>query len=587
VERDLVLNGVRIGLVAAGIVLGVAAYRVQVHDLLSPSARALAQVGTGWAFLLAGLIASWRRPANRLGVLMVVTAFALLLRQLRTSHDPIVFTTFFALGDVGYAMVGHAILAYPTGRIIDRYERLLVGSAYVVAIAFPPAALFFYDGTWRLLYYDPLPRESLLLVAGNADVVEALQKTQIVLLFGILATLFIGLILRRFVQATPRARRILAPLLFAGLVVAVRAVSECIFTFVDPVFAYETLFWWQVCGVILLPLGLMAGLLRARLARAGVGSLLLELERTPPHGLRDALARALGDPTLEVAFWLPEQGVFVDAAGRPVELPADDARRAVTRLDHDGDPVAALLHDPTLLEEPKFVEAAGAAARLALENARLQAELQAQVLAVRDSRARIVTATDEERRRIERDLHDGAQQRLLALALALRSAERRHHFDLAPEVKQVLGTAVSELQEAVEELRELTHGLHPTILAEQGLEAALGSLVARMPLPVEVDVRLEERPEPAVEAAAYFVACEALANVVKHAGARSVSVAVARRDGMVSVEVADDGVGGADANGSGLRGLADRIDALGGTLTVDSPSGHGTRVAAEIPSGAA
>jgi signal transduction histidine kinase len=581
-----VLNLLRMSLIAVGLLLGLVAYRIQVDELLgNTSGRALAQVSVGLAFLLAGTLAWARRPANPLGVLMVVTAFALLLRQLRYSHDPVLFTAFFGLGDIGYALVPHAVLAYPSGRVTDRLERVLVKVAYATAVALPLATLLFYDGTRRLLYFDPTKRESLLLIAGKADVVEFLQKTQIVLMFGLLASLFLLLIARRYVSASPRGRRVLAPLLIAGAAIALRAVFECVFTFVDSPFAYHTLFWWQVGGVIALPLALVAGLLQARLARGGVGELVLELERTPARDLRDALARALGDPTLQVAFWLPERGAFVDAVGRAVEVPAPGGRRAVTRLEQDGQPVAALIHDPILLEEPELVEAAGAAARLALANARLQAELQAQLVEVRDSRARIVSATDEERRRIERDLHDGAQQRLLALALALRSAEHRHRGSLDPELDRLLDGAVMEIQGAVEDLRELTHGLHPTILAEQGLEAALASLSARMPVPVEVDVRVPVRPEPAVEAAAYFVACEALANVVKHAQARSASVRVTSNDSTLEVEVRDDGSGGASAGGSGLRGLADRIEALGGQLVVESPPGAGTRVSAEIPSG--
>jgi signal transduction histidine kinase len=581
-----VVNLLRLFLAVGGVVLGVLAYDVQVDDLGSPEDRALVQVAVGWAFLLAGLVAWTRRPANRLGALMIVTAFALLLRQFRYSVDPLVFTTFFALGDVAFAMIGHCVLAYPTGRITDRFERALVKAGYATVLAFPLVALLFYGETQVLLGYTG-PRESVLLVSANAGIVELLQKAMVVVLYGILATLFIASIVRRLVRAAPRARRVLAPLQFAGIVIALRAVTEGVFTFVDRPFAYYTLFWWQISAALALPLALMAGLLRARLARAGVGSLVLELERTPPAGIRDALARAFGDPTLEVAFWLPERQAFVDAAGRPVELPANGRRRAVTRLEHEGEPVAALVHDPILLEEPELVEAAGAAARLALDNARLQAELQAQLLAVRESRGRIVAAADAERRRIERDLHDGAQQRLLALALSLRSAERRHKAGLDPELETVLETAVAELQDAVEDLRELAHGLHPTILAEQGLAAALGTLAARMPLPVTVDVRLAERPDPAVEAAAYFVASEALTNVVKHAGARSATVSAGYRDGFLRVEVADDGVGEADPEGSGLRGLADRIDALGGRLEVDSGPGRGTRVSAEIPSGAA
>jgi signal transduction histidine kinase len=575
------LHLLRLGLVAGGIALGLAAYKAQIDD--TTAARALAQTATGWAFLFAGIVAWWRRPANRLGPLMAATALALLARQLRYSEDDLLFTTFFALGDLGYAMVGHSILAYPSGRVTDRFERLVVKAGYAVALFFPVAVTFFYDGSRPLLFYGRSTHESLLVFEGNARVVEVLQKTQIILFFGVLASLLIAFIVRRLVRAGPRGRRVLAPLLLAGIAVALRAIFETFFTFVDAPFALGSLYWWQISAVIALPLALLAGLLRARLARATVGSLVLELERTPPQGLRDALARALGDPTLDVAFWLPEQGAFVDAAGRPVELPGAGERRAVTRLEHEGEPVAVLLHDASLLEEMELVEAAGAAARLALANARLQAELQAQLLDVRDSRARIVTATDEERRRIERDLHDGAQQRLLALALSLRSAARRGHGSLDKELERLLEGAVAELQGAVDDLRELTHGVYPTILAEQGLSAALASLSARMPVPVELDVRVPERPAPPVEAAAYFVASEALTNVVKHAGAGAVSVLVSRADGALRVDVSDDGAGGADAKGSGLRGLADRIEALGGRFSVESPRGRGTRVLAEIP----
>jgi signal transduction histidine kinase len=241
------------------------------------------------------------------------------------------------------------------------------------------------------------------------------------------------------------------------------------------------------------------------------------------------------------------------------------------------------VHDQSLLEEPELVEAVGAAARLALENARLQADMRAQLAQVQESRARIVAAGDEARRRIERDIHDGAQQRLVALALQLRTAERRLGGRTDPQVETLLASVVGELQVAVEELRELARGVHPAILTEDGLGAALESLALRTPFPVELDV-LEDRFPAQVEATAYFVACEALANVAKHARATKAAVCVSRRDSVLSVEVADDGVGGArGVNGSGLSGLADRVEALGGRLRVDSPAGGGTRISAEIP----
>ena len=578
---------VRLAIVLAGLGLGVIAYRVQIDNLniLGPfttPTRAWAIVTVAWAFLFAGLVAWTRRPGNFVGPLMLAAGFALLLRQLRYSHDPLLFTVFFALGELAYALVGHSVLAYPSGRVTDRAERALVKVGYATVLIVPLVTLFFYDASKPLLFFDPTPRSSELLVSGSDQMVELLQKGLVIWLYGVLATLFIVLILRRLVSATPRARRILAPLLLAAVAIALRAVFECVFTFVDRPFAYDYVFWWQIIAFIALPIALMAGLLRARLAQATVGDLVLELEMTEPQGIRDALARALGDPTLEVAFWLPERREFADAAGRPVELP-EGGGRAVTKLDQDGEPVAALIHDPSLLDEPELVRAAGAAARLALQNARLQAEMRAQLQKVQESRGRIVAAADDERRRIERDLHDGAQQRLVALALQLRIAQRRPGEHADPEVDRLLAAAVDELQAAVNELRELARGVHPAILTEEGLAAALDSLASRCPLPVSLEV-LDARLPPEVEATAYFVACEALANVVKHAEASKATISAWRQNGSLMIEVEDDGIGGARTeDGSGLRGLTDRVEALGGRLTIQSPVGGGTRIVGEIP----
>jgi signal transduction histidine kinase len=577
----------RVALGLAAVVLGVLAYRVQVDELgsLTTPQRAVAIVAVAWTFVFAGLVAWVRRPANRLGPLMAAAGLALLLRQLRYSHDPLVFTVFFAVGEVGYALAAHSVLAYPSGRTYGRAERALVKVGYAAMLLFPLAILLVYDGTRPLRFMDPAPRESLIVVAGDGDLALLLQKIFVVFVWGVLATVFVGLLLRRLVRATPRARRLLAPLLLGAVVFALRAVFEGIFTFVERPSAvvYDYLLWWQLVGFVALPLALLAGMLRARLARAGIGELVLELERAPPHGFRDALARALGDPTLEVAFWLPERRGFVDAAGRHVELPAEDGRRAVTRIEHDGEPLAALVHDATLGDEPKLLHASGAAVRLALENAHLQAEMRAQLVRVQESRGRIVAAADEERRRIERDIHDGAQQRLVALGLQLRSAQRQLGSAAAPELDRLLAEAVDELQVAVEELRELARGVHPAILTEEGLAAALDSLGSRTPISVSLEVA-DGRLPPGVEATAYFVVCEALANVVKHAEATKATIRAERRNGILVVEVSDDGVGGAHAgSGSGLRGLADRVEALGGRLVIESPAGGGTRIVGEIP----
>jgi signal transduction histidine kinase len=413
-------------------------------------------------------------------------------------------------------------------------------------------------------------------------VVELLQKTFVVAFYGFLAAVWITLIVRRLVQAPPRMRRVLAPLLLAAVVVALRAVFESVLTFVDAPFATKHLFWWQIAAVIALPGALFAGVLRARLARATVGDVLLELEHATPRALTDALMRALGDPTLRVGFWLPERQEYVDATGAVLRLPEHDERQAATILGPATEPLAVLVHDPSLLDEPELLRAAGAAARLALENARLHAAVQAQLVHVQQSRGRIAAAADEERRRIERDLHDGAQQRLVSLALELRSAQRRLHGTASADLDDLLTTSVAELQDAVDELRKLAHGVHPSVLTQEGLEAAICSIAERMPLPVSVAAPAHRLP-PHIESVAYFITSEALANVVKHACATHAEVMVRDTDETVTVEIVDDGGGGADfAAGSGLRGLADRVEAHGGTLLVRSGA-DGTRLTAELP----
>jgi signal transduction histidine kinase len=272
----------------------------------------------------------------------------------------------------------------------------------------------------------------------------------------------------------------------------------------------------------------------------------------------------------------------VDQAGHALK-PGDD--RFVSVVERDGRRVGALVCDPALGEQPRLVGSVGAAAALALENERLEAELRARLEELRSSRARIVQAADAERRRLERDLHDGAQQRLVALAVTLRLARSKVESDPAAAA-ELLDEASSELGTATEELRELARGIHPAVLTDRGLEAALGALAGRAPVPVELLAVPDGRLPGPVESAAYFVVAEALTNVAKYAQATHAEVRVEQSNGRVLVEVSDDGVGGADpARGSGLRGLADRLAALDGRLEVTSPGASGTVVRAEMPCG--
>jgi signal transduction histidine kinase len=328
------------------------------------------------------------------------------------------------------------------------------------------------------------------------------------------------------------------------------------------------------------PFGFLAGLLRSRLAQAGaVSELVARLGQSPgPAAVRAALAEALGDPSLRLAYRLPDEERFVDAEGRPVSV----TEGTWTEVELHGERIAAIGHDPSLADEPQLVRAAGGAVALAIENQRLSAALRARIEELRASRARIVEAGDAERRRLERDLHDGAQARLVALAIKLKLARRR--ADDHPELAALLDESSAELQAGLDEVRELARGIHPAVLTDRGLEPALKSLALRAPLPVEIagDVPAD-LPGP-VAIAVYFVVAEALTNVAKYASAGRAIVDVSRTADGLRVEVDDDGVGGADAAaGSGLRGLADRVGALDGRLELHSPAGEGTRLRVLFP----
>jgi signal transduction histidine kinase len=528
-------------------------------------------IGLGWC--LTGLAEWERRPASRIGPLMVVLGFAWFASLLQETSVDILFTIGLFFEAFYIAVFAHVLLSFPSGRLEGRLSRAIVVAAYVCTTVVVGAAVLFSDPDCCV--------QNLALVDGN----ETLAKTigNVASGIGVLLTLLsLIVVAQRWHRATPPARRVMAPVLWSGwAAAAVGGVNLLAETIGDESSATSVAFLAVFATV---PFAFKVGLLRSRLARGAVADLVVQLGETrAPGKLRDALAKALHDPSLALAYWLPEQERYVDVEGRPIELPTEGEARVATTVEREGRRVAALVHDASLREDPELVDAMCAAAGLALENERLQAELRARLEELRASRARIVEATDAERKRIERNLHDATQQRLVSVSMALGLAESKLTSD--PEAAgQILVEAREGLGTALGELRELSQGIHPGILTERGLGAALTELAYRSSVPVEVAVSLDRRlPEP-VEAAAYFVVAEALANVTKYASASAVSVSVDRRDGRAVVEVADDGVGGADpARGSGLRGLADRLEALGGALAVESPPGLGTVLRAEIP----
>ncbi len=549
------------GLLYAAVVLGSG----HVDDRGTTAALGLL---VGWSFTGAGLVAWWRRPANRVGPLMAAVGFAWFATGVSASDDDAVFTAGIALDALFVAFAVHLLLAFPTGELQRGLERLIVLAGYLIATVLQvPSLLFEARGEPR----------NLLIVASDqdlSDLLDALQFALAVIPFGAAAVILV----RRWRAATPPQRRAIAPVVTTG---GLALMASGVANGLDAAGARQG--WADVLEQLALaavPFGFLAGLLRSRIAQAGaMSSLMARLGGDPgPGAVRAALAEALGDPSLRLAYWLPDVERFVDADGRPVRVDVG----TWSEVERNGSRIAAIGHDPALADEPQLVRAAGGAAALAIENQRLAAALRARIEELRASRARIVEAGDAERRRLERDLHDGAQSRLVALALKLRLAQRRASEH--PELAALIAEAGDELQASLDEVRELARGIHPAVLTDRGLDAALRSLALRAPVPVEVaDGVPDDLPGP-VATAAYFVVSEALANVAKYASATGATVAVARTGDTVEVEVADDGVGGAAVDaGSGLRGLADRVGALDGRIEVHSPPGGGTRLRARIP----
>ena len=792
---------------------------------------AVAYVLAAWSFILGGLFAWGRRPDNRFGPLLVAVGLTVFIGALEQSNASVPFTLGYVFGGVFIAVFIHALLVFPRGYLETRLVFAIVAIAYLALTV----------GALLTSLFDDLSQEcpdcppNAFLIVDSPSAVAAIDGVLIAVgIPALLASLYV--FRRRWSAASAPLRRVLLPVyLAAGATISFLAIGLFVGSFSER--SASVIFWIVTVAFACVPLAFIAGLLSGRLAREGVGQLLLELGHAhAPGELREALARALGDPTLRLAYWIPETQSYADIDGTPIGLPKGRGEDLATMVERDGQPVAALIHHRSLEEDPLLVEAVAAAAAMALENeqrlaalAEAQARIQAlvdafpdlifrmdrdgvyleykgrpedlavppdqligskahdilprdvadqlvggirraidtgelvtgeytleldgvsrdfearivkageaavligrefternraqaelerlhealqqrhrdleherdfirtvvdstpsllclvtpagnvlrvntslerlsgrreddltsgnafwdlfiapeereaarraldevaaeggrgeyestwitaagerrkvawsttplhddqgqprllicgvditerthQEIELRRSRARLVEASDVERRRLERNLHDGAQQRLVSLSLMLRLA----HARVASEPEHaalLLGQASEELGRALEELRELARGIHPAVLSDRGLGAALEALVSRTPLPVELELLDDRLPEP-VEAAAYYVVSEALANVAKYAEASSVAVSIASVNGHAVVEIADDGVGGADpSKGSGLRGLVDRVEALDGRLAVESPPGQGTRIRVEIPCG--
>lgn len=536
------------------------------------------------AVLVTAYVLARRQPENRMWWLTMWFGLAGLLQDL-VGPNRVALAVGLVCFQLPAVFLVWLSLAFPTGRVTGRLDRVILG--WVVAIA-SVSALHLFDegghgpGTHRWvspLYFRDFPMrwDQIETIALDLSVPGGV--------------LFLGRLVARTVRARGGPKRVSVPLLVAAtgatlwFLAQVPFAGEFSFRVTDEI--VRNFFWISLVIQASIPIAFAAGALAQRWNRAIVGQLLVDLDGAQPGSVEPALGRALGDPALQVLLRRPDGSGYVQPDGEPVAwdpsaLPPTRSWTVIAGRDAD---VGVLVYDAELDVQPDLVRSTLAAARFALENERLHADLQAQMNELRASRARVVEASDAERRRIERNLHDGVQQRLYAVGMELDAA-RHALLDGADDAaaRRRLEEADAALRTAIEDLRDVAQGIDPPVLTNRGLEAALRSRTRRSSVPVVLTTTLTERLSAPIETAAYYVASEAFTNAERHAGATRIAIELRTEGHELVVTVADDGVGGADASkGTGLRGLLDRAQAFDGTLTVHSPTGGGTRVEVRLP----
>jgi len=520
-------------------------------------------------YLISGTLAWWRRPESRLGPLMIAIAFVMALTALQWSSLPALHSLGNLLDMVPSAMFLHVFLAYPTGQLGTRPRQLVVIAGYVNVVVLQLAKI--------LLGSNP---DSLLGITTQPALASRIEQFQLIAMSALLLIGTALLLVRRPNPGLARRRPVTLLVDTFGLALVMLALLYVAGLRGWP--QIETVRHITFAALGLAPAAFLLGLLDARLARTDVGALLMELRAHPTSDLREPLARALHDPSLTLAYWLPQYGTWADPDGRAVTLRGAAEGRATRVIHRDHEPIIALEFDRSLEDERELLDAVAAAAGIALENNRLQVELRARLQELQGSRARVIDAEQKERQRLERNLHDGAQQRLVALALELGLLANSSKD--SSETSERLLHAKREVAVSLDELRDVARGIHPAVLTGHGLAVALESLAVQAAVPVELDVAIDGRLPERVEVAAYYVVSESLTNIGKHSQATTASVRVSRSADAIVVAVVDDGIGGADTErGTGLRGLADRVEAVGGQLRIWSPAGQGTRLEAEFP----
>lgn len=477
-------------------------------------------------------------------------------------------------------LTGILVLLYPRGRLVDGVDRWIAGIALVTSVGYLLGVLLLGQPSPAVCDCTAHP----YLVADAPGVFAVIDVGY--RLIGVLLAIVIAVrLLVRWVRGSVPARTVafLMPIALIAWVITL-ATQAAAYASGGADLVLDTV---SLVAIASIPVSFVAGIAHARNMRARVADLMRITREGADRGLwAESLARTLRDASVRVYWWDEERARYADASGEPL-----DDGPAAHRGDHGllpvssptGMPIAVIRHDRVLTDNMRLLDGVSSALRLSVDNGRLRSEIERTLEQVRQSRSRILEAGDEARRRIERDLHDGAQQHLVSLGMRLRlAANQARDRGVEPLGVELDGT-IMMLNQALKELRELAHGIHPSLLSSGGLALAVPELAGRCPVPVEIDVQPEGRLPEVVESTAYFVVSEALANVAKHAQATRGWVRAALVDGELELVVRDNGVGGASAEGSGMLGIADRVDAVGGRFRLDSEPGAGTTITVRIP----
>ena len=537
-------------------------------------------IAVGLAFVLAGVTAWQTRPNRNPGLLLVIAGLLWLASGIRRSSDPFLFTAGVTLTLMYQPPLLQLALCFPSGVLRSRAERRAVVFFFAAWLVIAIASWAFFDPRLHITAGQSTSR-NLLLLWDSPELTNTIGDAARVVQVGVGLGIVVVLV-SRWRSGSPAYRASFLPLWLAVIIKTASTVWATLAVVQLTGSLSNEALLWQYPATAIVPLAVLLGLWRYRFARGALSDLMVEIGMAPVSDrLIRALRRSVRDPTLSLWRWSPALAGFVDDDGVPRSVPEDGSGRAAMVLERNGSPVGALVFDEALRDQPQLLAAVRSATSLALDNQNMEQQLRDQLIEVRRSRERIVTAGDARRRELERDLHDGAQQRLVAVSMDLARARRAAN---QAEMKELVEQASDELAVALAELRELARGVYPPSLRERGLGGSLTALAERSSLPVELDIELPQRPPPQVELAAYFICAEAVTNAAKHARATNLRIGVKGTDTALSLHVTDDGIGGASAGADGgLLGLADRAAALGGSFAVTSPDGQGTTVAATLP----